>query len=107
MVLYNELGRHGCAETQREGRGLVELLIRENSHRSGSLAAVLPQELKRGRLRNLSIVLSMFGIHLCDDLPSDLGYGLATGHRSRDINLDWIHAGHVVNYDADRAPVPG
>src|SRR5215469_17014106 len=107
MVLYNELSRHWRPKTQRERRRVIEFLIREGSHRSGRLTAVLPQEFERGRLRNLSIVLSMFGIQLCDDVPCDIRHGPATGDCSRDINLDWIHGGNMVNDNSDRAVVRG
>ena len=107
MVLNNKLSRHWRAKTQRERRRVIEVLIREGSHRSRRLPAVLPQEFERGRLQNLNIVLRMFGIQLCDDLPRDIRNRPAAGDYSRDLNLDWIHAGNMVNDNADGALVRG
>src|SRR5215468_7010666 len=42
-------------ETQWEGHCVVEFWIREGLYGRGRLAAVLPQESERGRLRHLSI----------------------------------------------------
>src|SRR6266576_833621 len=101
MVLNHELSRYRRAKTKRERGSVVEFLIREGSHRRRRLAAVLPQEFERGRLRHLSVVLSMFGIQLCNDLPRDIRNGPATGDCSREVNLDWIHSGHMVNDNAN------
>src|SRR5690242_10787959 len=107
MVLNNKLSRHRRAKTQRErGRG-VEFLIGEGSHHRGCLAAVLPQEFERGRLRYLSVLQSMFGIQLCDGHPRDIRNGPATGDCSREVNLEWIHAGNMVNDNANGALVRG
>ena len=70
MVLNDELSRYRSAKTQRERRRVIEFLIREGPHRHGRISAVPPQKFERGRLRNLSILLSMFSIQLCDDLPT-------------------------------------
>ena len=107
MVLDNELCRHRRAKSQRERGRVVEFLIRESSNCRGSPAAVLPQEFERGRLRDLSTVLSMLRIQLRHDLPRDIRNGFATGDGSGDINLDWIHAGNMVNDNSDRAVVGG
>jgi hypothetical protein len=48
----------------------------------------------------------VLGIQLGDHIPRDI-HSFAAGDGSRDIDLDWIHAGHVMNDDADRAPVRG
>src|SRR5215470_8854927 len=107
MVFNNELSCHGRTETQRERRRVVEFSIREGSYRSGRLAAVLPQEFERSRLRHLSVVFGMFGIQLCDVLPRDVRNGPATGDCSREVNLDWIHTGNMVNDNTNGALVRG
>jgi hypothetical protein len=107
MVFDNELSGHRRAETQRERCRVVEFLIRESPHRRSRLAAVLPQQAERGGLRNLLIVLSMLRIQLRNDPPRDIRNGPAIGDCSRDINLDWLHGGNMMNDNSDRAVVRG
>src|SRR5215510_6371274 len=107
VVFNDELSRHRRAVTQRKRSRVVEFLICESSHCNGHGAAVLPQELERTRLRHLSVVPSMFGIQLCNDLPRDILNGPATCDCSRQVHLDWIHAGNMMNDNANRAPVRG
>ena len=105
MILNNELSGHGGAETQREWCHLVEFFIREVSHSSGGFAAVLPQEFERGSLRHLSVVVSVLGIQLCDGLPRYVRNRPATSDCSGKVNLDRIHAGNMVNDNANVPPV--
>ena len=49
----------------------------------------------------------MFGIQLCDNLPRDIRNRFATGNCSRNVNLDWIHAGNMMNDKADRTTIKG
>src|SRR5574337_1280448 len=63
----------------------------------------MPQQFERGRFGNLGIVLSMFGVQLRDGFPRDLRNTFAAGDYARDINLDRIHAGNVVNHNPDGA----
>src|SRR5947209_19158180 len=107
VILNDELRGDGRAETEREGCCLLQLVIRERAYSVGCLTAVPAQKFKRGCFRYFCLILCMFGIYLGDNLPCNVRNGLAAGDCSRSLNLNGVHAGDVMHYDADRATISG
>jgi hypothetical protein len=63
------------------------------------------KKLERSSLRNVGIVLRVFGVDLGDNAPSHIGDGIATGDGAGDIDLDGIHGADMMHEDADGATV--
>src|SRR5437879_12467408 len=105
VVLHDELRCDRRGEAQREGSRPVELLIREFANGYGGLPTVLPQEFERGGLRDPRLIAGMLGVHLGDSLPRDTRHGLAAGDCSRQINLNRVDTGNMVDDDAERTAV--
>src|SRR6185369_14394279 len=90
-----------------DGSHPVQLFIREDADGGGGLPTVPAQQFESTGLGDACVLLSMFGIDVGDKLPSNLWRSLAAGDGSRQIDLDWVHAGNMVHDHADRAPVLG
>ena len=105
VVLNDELRGDRCAIAQREGRRAIQLVIRKRAYRSGRFTTVPAQEFECDSFRDPRLFVGMLGIQVGDNVPGDVGNGLATGNCPREINLNRIDAGNMMHDDADRTAV--
>jgi hypothetical protein len=105
VILNDELCCDRRTVAQRDRGRLIQLVITERSHRVCGLSAVLAQKFQRGGLCYPSMLLGMLGIQFGHRIPTDIGYGIAAGDCSRDLNLDRVHAGYVMHYQTNRTAV--
>jgi hypothetical protein len=96
MVFNDELCGDRRPEAQRKWSCAIQFFIRECANCICRFMAVPAQEFERRGFRYLSLLVSVLGIQLGDDIPCDVPNGLPAGDRSRDINLDRVHAGNMV-----------
>ena len=90
----------GAPKLSENGAARSKFLIREFAYSGSSLSAIPAQQFERRSLRDLRPLAGMPGIYLIDNLRGDVRNDLATGDSSRDIDLDWVHAGNMVHNHA-------
>ena len=104
VVLEDELCGNRCAETQREGRCAIEFFVGKRADRFGCLTAIAAQEVEHGSFRNLLMITGVRRVQLGDDLPRDIAYCRPASDSARQVELDRVDEGDVMN-DLTHSPV--
>jgi hypothetical protein len=106
VILKDELAGKRRSGVQRDRCGLGQILIAEGTDGSHGGGAVLLQKFERGLFADGAKLFGMPGIHVVDGIHRDAGDGLAFGQLLRQLNLQRVDAGDVMNDDSDGAAIP-
>ena len=107
VILEHELTRDRGIGVQRCLGGAIELLVAQIPDGCGGGRAVAPQVLERRLLRDGRVLRGMRRIHRVHVVHRDAGHPLAGGQCLGQLNLDGIHARHVIDDHANLAAVAG
>jgi hypothetical protein len=107
VILHKELAGEWRVCVQGDRSRLVQLLIRQCSHRDGGGLAGGFQDGERRRLLHPGVLLRMARIQGVDVIPTDALDGVAPGQGLGQLHLEGVHAGDMMDDDAHRAPVMG
>src|SRR6187431_1071301 len=105
VILQKELARQRRVGIERDRSRPIELFVAERTNRSGGCRTVETQQVERRVLRDRGVRLGVRGIDVVDDVPGHTGDRQSTGEYLRQLNLQRVHGGDVVNDDTDRATV--
>ena len=105
VVLEHELARERRVGVERHRRRPIELLVAERADGGRRRRAVAPEQIERRLFRDGVVLPGVPGVHLVDVIHGHAGHRLAAGQRLRQLDLQRVDAGDVMDDDADRAPV--
>ena len=107
VILEKELARQRGVRVERHRSSSIKLLIAQRADRGRGGRAVLPEEIQRRLFRHRVIVPGVRGIDLVHLFRRDAHNRLASGEYLRQLNLQRIHAGDVMDDDSNLAAVSG
>ena len=105
VILEDELTGDRRVGIERGRSGQCQLLVAQRADRGGCGGAVGAQRFDRGLFRDRGVIDRVFGVQCMDVVHRQTGERLAAGDRLRDVDLDRVDEGDVMDDDAHRAPV--